>query len=95
MKAKKYFDVFGDAANHPKSKRFAEDIRARIVLAEAINRERVSQSLSMKSLAEKADTTPAVISRIENAQVSTGIDLIYRIFKALGKNKVELSFATE
>jgi len=38
-------------------------------------------------------TTPAVISRIENAQVSTGIDMIYRIFKALGKDKVELNFA--
>lgn len=93
MKAKKYFDVFGDAAKHPKAEKFAEEVRARIALAEAIHRERISQSLSMQSLAERADTTPAVISRIENAQVSTGIDMISRIFKALGKNEVELSFA--
>ena len=93
MKAKKYYDFFKDAADHPKAEKFAEEVRARIALAEAIHRERVLQSLSMQSLAEKADTTPAVISRIENAQVSTGIDMIYRIFKALGKDKVELSFA--
>lgn len=92
MKAKKYSDVFTEAANHPKAERFAEDVRARIALAEAIHRERVSQSLSMQSLAEKANTTPAVISRIENAQVSTGIDMIYRIFRALGKDRVELDF---
>jgi len=93
MKEKKYFDVFGEAGRHPKAEKFAEEVRARIVLAEAIHQERISQSLSMKMLAEKAHTTPAVISRIENAQVSTGIDVIYRIFKALGKNKVEFNFA--
>ncbi|MDM8525806.1 helix-turn-helix transcriptional regulator [Desulfococcaceae bacterium HSG8] len=63
------------------------------MLAEAIHSERVAQSLSMQMLAEKAETTPAAISRIENARVSTGIDLICRIFKALGKDKVELKFA--
>ncbi len=93
MKAKKYFNVFGEAGRHPEAEKFAEEIRARILLAEAVHRERVSQSLSMQKLAEKADTTPAVISRIENAQVSAGIDLIYRIFRALGKDKIELYFA--
>ncbi len=92
MKAKKYYDVFREAGKHPKAKKFSEEIRARILLAEEIHRERVAQSLSMQILAEKAETTPAVISRIENAQVSTGIDLICRIFKALGKDKVELKF---
>ena len=93
MKAKQYYDVFWEAGKHPKAEKFAEEIRARILLAEAIHRERVAQSFSMQMLAEKAETTPAVISRIENAQVSTGIDLICRIFKALGKDKVELKFA--
>ncbi len=93
MKAKQYVDVFGEAGKHPKAEKFAGEIRARILLAEAIHRERVAQSLSMQMLAEKAKTTPAVISRIENAQVSTGIDLICRIFRALGKDSVELKFA--
>lgn len=93
MKPKKYFDVFEDAAKHPKAEKFAEEIRARILLAEAIHRERVSQFLSTENLAEKADTTTHVISRIENTQVSAGIDLIYRIFRALGKDKIELDFA--
>ncbi len=92
MKVKEYVDVFKEAGKHPKAKRFTEEIRARIALAEAINRERTAQSLSMQALAEKVNTTAAVISRIENAQVSTGIDLIYRIFKALGKDTLELNF---
>lgn len=93
MKAKQYDDIFEEAGKHPEAEKFAEEIRARILLAEAIHRERTAQSLSMQMLAEKAATTPAVISRIENAQVSTGIDLICRIFKALGKDRVELKFA--
>jgi len=93
MKTKKYFDVFGDTAKHPKSEEFSKNVRARIALAEAIHNERVSQSLSMQSLAEKANTTPAVISRIENAQVSTGIDMIYRVFRTLGKDQIHLNFA--
>ena len=44
----------------------------------------------MKDLAEKAHTTPAIISRIENAQMTSGINLIMRIYRALGKEKIEL-----
>ncbi|MDM8549930.1 helix-turn-helix domain-containing protein [Desulfobacterales bacterium HSG2] len=73
MKAKKYFDVFGEADKHPKAEKFAEEVRARIVLAEAVHQERVSQSLSMKMLAEKAHTTPAVISRIETKQTKRSV----------------------
>jgi len=47
----------------------------------------------MAELAKKAGTTPAVISRIENAQVSAGIDLIYKIFKALGKKSLNLDLS--
>ena len=44
----------------------------------------------MEELAQKAYLTPALVSRIENAQVSTEIEVIFRIFKALGKEKIEL-----
>jgi ribosome-binding protein aMBF1 (putative translation factor) len=91
MNIKKYSNVFAQAQKHPQAKQFYDASLARIRLAEAIHKERVMQSLSMKDLAEKAHTTPAIISRIENAQVSAGIDLIMRIYCALGKEKIELS----
>ena len=93
MKAKKYTDVFGQAKKHPKFKAWSEEAKARIKLAEALYKERTFQSLSMAELAKKAGTTPAVISRIENAQVSAGIDLIYRLFKALGKKELKLGLS--
>jgi len=92
MKAKKYTDVFAQAKKHPQYKAYLEESKARIQLAEALYKERNFQSLSMAELAKKAGTTPAVISRIENAQVSAGIDLIYKIFKALGKKELNLMF---
>ena len=90
MKTKAYANVFEQAKKHPKSKAYLEEAKARIKLAEALYTERSFQSLSMAELAERAGTTPAVISRIENAQVSAGIDLIYKIFKALGKKELNL-----
>jgi ribosome-binding protein aMBF1 (putative translation factor) len=87
---KKYTNVFEQAEKHPKAKQFHEENFARIRLAEAIHRERLAQNLTMEELAEKAYLTPALVSSIENAQISTGIEIIFRIFKALGKQKIEL-----
>lgn len=93
MKKKKYSNVFGEASKHPKAKAYLEESKARIRLAEALHKERTSQELTMAELAKIAGTTPAVISRIEHAQVSAGIDVIYKIFKALGKSELNLSLA--
>lgn len=93
MKAKQYSNVFDQAKQHPKGGVFLQEAHARIRLAEALNRERMSQSISMAELAKRASTTPAVVSRIENAQVSAGIDIIARLFEALGKKNVTISFA--
>jgi transcriptional regulator with XRE-family HTH domain len=45
----------------------------------------------MAELAELAGTTPAVVSRIEHSQVSAGIDVISKLFKALGKKELNLA----
>lgn len=91
MKNKKYASVFTEAAKHPKAKAYLEESKARIKLAEALHKERTFQELTMAELAQMAGTTPAVISRIENAQVSAGIDVIFKIFKALGKKELRLT----
>ncbi len=91
MQTSKYVNIFREAREHPEAKKFYEASVARIKLAEYLYKERTSQSLSMAELAKKSHTTPAVISRIENAQVSAGIDIIFRIFKALGKKNIKLN----
>ncbi len=50
---------------------------------------RSTYGLSQSQLAKKLNTTQAVISRIENGTVNTGIDFIERLAKAFDK-KVEL-----
>ncbi|EIJ43377.1 putative transcription factor, MBF1 like protein [Beggiatoa alba B18LD] len=95
MKVKDYSAVLvtlDEVKQHPKYQAYVDENRARLHLAEIIHNARVAHHLSMKELAEKAHTTPAVISRIENAQVSAGIDVIYKIVKALGMNKLVLEF---
>ena len=92
MKKKQYSNVFNQAKLHTKAQVYYEEAKARITLAEALYQARSAQSLSMVELAKRAGTTPAVISRIENAQVSAGIDVIFKIFKALGQKELHLVF---
>lgn len=53
---------------------------------------RLEQNLSQRTLARKAQTTQAVISRIENMSVNPSIRVLERIAHALGK-RLEVSFA--
>lgn len=91
MNIKKYSNVIADAKADPKFQQYCDESLARIRLAEAIYRERVAQQLTMTQLAQKANTTATIISRLENAQFSANINLIFKIFRALGKDKIELS----
>jgi len=54
-------------------------------------RARIKGRISQRRLAQKAGTTQAVISRIENMSVSPSIGLVQRIAKSLGK-KLEIKF---
>ncbi len=76
MKVKQYSNILGEAKKNPKYEQYVEEHLARIRLAEIVHRERLACHLTMKELAEKSHTTPPVISRIENAQISAGIDVI-------------------
>jgi len=52
---------------------------------------RLENKLSQRKLAQKAKTTQAVISRIENMSVNPSLDILQRIASALGK-KVKVNF---
>ncbi|MEK7164331.1 MAG: helix-turn-helix transcriptional regulator, partial [Patescibacteria group bacterium] len=62
---------------------YAKEARARIVLATEIYQARTKKGLSQEALAKNTDTTQKVISKVENGEVNVGIDLIFRLAKAL------------
>ena len=52
---------------------------------------RIERKISQRQLAQKANTTQAVISRVENMTANPSIGLLQKIAKALGKN-LEVKF---
>ena len=57
-----------------------------------IIRLRLEQNISQRELAKKAQTTQAVISRIESLSENPSLKLVDKISTALGK-RLEISFA--
>lgn len=76
-------DPIAKARKHPKFQQYAQEARARIVLATEIYKAREKQELSQEELARKAETTQKVISKVENGQVNVGVDLLFKILKPL------------
>jgi ribosome-binding protein aMBF1 (putative translation factor) len=66
-----------------------EALDLRYAVIEQLIRLRNTYGLSQAQLAEKLNTTQAVISRIENGTVNIGIDFVDRLARAFGK-RVEL-----
>ena len=52
-------------------------------LSRALIKERLAQRISQFGLAKKANTTQAVISRLENMSVNPSLELLQRIARAL------------
>lgn len=78
--AKPYFD---ELMEDPELKRIYEEESLKIQVAQAIHQKRKELKLSQKVLAERAKTTQKVISKIEHAEVSVGLDLLQRIAMAM------------
>lgn len=76
-------DPMARARQHPKFQEYAQEARARIVLASEIYKAREKRGLSQQELAKKAQTTQKVISKVENGQVNIGVDLLFKILKPL------------
>ena len=66
-----------------------DNLELRYAVIKQLIKIRNSYNLSQAQLAEKLNTTQAVISRIENGTVNIGIDFIEKLAKAFDK-KVEL-----
>lgn len=75
----------------PEFKREWEKSEAAYQVTREIIRARIKNNISQRELAKKANTTQAVISRIENMNVNPSIGLVQRIAHSLGK-KLEIKF---
>ena len=74
----------------PEFKKEWDNLELRYAVIKQLIKIRNSYNLSQAQLAEKLNTTQAVISRIENGTVNIGIDFIDRLAKAFNK-RVEIN----
>ncbi|EKD80404.1 MAG: HTH protein [uncultured bacterium] len=70
----------------PSFQKLWEEGEADYQLGRQIIQARIDKHLTQQQLAKMANTTQAVISRIESLDVSTTLQMASRIAKAVGKN---------
>ena len=84
-------EYLAEQLKDPDFKREWEESEAGYQLTRELIRARIKGRISQRQLAQRAGTTQAVISRIENMSVSPSIGLVQRIVNSLGK-KLEIKF---
>jgi len=77
-----------ESLQNPEFKDEWDKLELRYAVIKQLIKIRNSYNLSQAQLAQKLNTTQAVISRIENGTVNIGIDFIERLAKAFDK-KIE------
>lgn len=84
-------EYFKRRLKNPAFKREWDKLEPQYQVTRELIRARIEGKISQRQLAKKAGTTQAVISRIENMNVSPSIGLVQRIASSLGK-KLEIKF---
>lgn len=84
-------DYLKEQLKDPKFKKEWEKSEVAYQVTRELIRARIERKISQRQLAQKAGTTQAVISRIENMSVSPSVGLVQRIANSLGK-KLEIRF---
>ena len=85
-------DYLEQQLKNPKFKKEWDKSEAAYQVTRALIEVRLKDKISQRELAKRAGTTQAVISRIENMNVSRSIRLLERIADSLGK-RLEIRFA--
>lgn len=83
---------FKECADDPEFKKAFKDESLKITLAQAVHKKRKKLKWSQANLAKQAKTTQRMISRIERADMSVGVDLLQRVAHALGA-KITITLA--
>ncbi len=84
-------DMISDRLKDPEFRKIWEEGEADYQLGRQIIQARIDKKISQRELAKRANTTQAVISRIESRDVSTTLQMATRIARALGKT-LQISF---
>jgi len=80
--ANSYYEDRDKLLKNKKLKKIYYNELLKLRIAEEVYKLRKNKGLSQKELAKKIDTTQAVVSRIENAQVCASTNLLQRICNA-------------
>lgn len=75
---------FKESLKDPEFKKIWDESRVERELSESIIKQRIEKKISQQELAKRANTTQAVISRLENTEFNPSIDLLKRIASGLG-----------
>ena len=84
MKSYTFKQHLKESLKDPEFKKIWEESRVERELSESIIRQRIEKKISQQELAKRANTTQAVISRLENTEFNPSIDLLKRIANGLG-----------
>lgn len=92
MKTYKFRQHLKESLRNPKFKKAWEESEAEYQISRALIAARLDKKISQRELAKKANTTQAVISRLENMSANPSIGLIQKVASALNlKLKVQLT----
>lgn len=91
MKAYTFRQHLKESLKDPEFKKAWEESEAEYQISRALIAARISKKISQRELAKKANTTQAVISRLESMSANPSIGLIQKIASALNlKLKIQL-----
>lgn len=76
-------DHIQESLRNPEFKKEWEKSELNYQLSRALIKKRLAQNISQTNLAKRANTTQAVISRLENMTVNPSLRLLQRIARAL------------
>lgn len=81
-------DHLRESLNHPEFKKAWEETEVEYQLAKELIEKRLYKKMSQRELAKKAETTQAVISRIETMEANPSLSLLKKIAETLDKKLV-------
>lgn len=81
-------DHLKESLNDPEFKKAWEETEVEYQLARQLIEKRMAKKMSQRELAKKANTTQAVISRIETMEANPSISLLKKIASTLDKKLV-------
>lgn len=84
-------DAMAEARRDKLFQKYSDNAEVKLRLSIEVFKKRESFNLNQQKLAKKIGTTQKVISKIENAEVNLGIDLLGRIIRSLDFSSNDLA----